>query len=338
MAFLNELNTFTNKHIVPGVVDNVFKNDPLLAYMKTNEVEIFPGGSVIQENFTYDVLKGGSYAKGSTFDITRRQTNTGASFDPKFYQVNVTEFLEDLEVQIKGEHAVFSLLDADMVNAALTMSAILAIALYNEGQGTGRTNDLNGLAEIINDGSGNSWTGNSHTTYGTLTRSGTVGSALNSVPSQVSGVITYPILEEQYSTAVIGNEEPNLGITTNLGFAYIKEKFQPQQRFQEEDPKIGFRGLRFNNSIIMRSQYAPGTQGVNDADLGNYLDASGETLWFLNTKFFRFWTTDSPEYAFGFSGFKPAQDNSIVAGQYKWSGNVTCQAPRLQKQLYDITG
>lgn len=47
MAFLDELNTYTTKHIVPGVVDNVFKNDPLLAYMKANTLEIFPGGAAI---------------------------------------------------------------------------------------------------------------------------------------------------------------------------------------------------------------------------------------------------------------------------------------------------
>ena len=51
MGFLDELNTYTNKHIVPGVIDNVFKNDPLLAYFKVNEPQTFPGGSAIQENF-----------------------------------------------------------------------------------------------------------------------------------------------------------------------------------------------------------------------------------------------------------------------------------------------
>lgn len=338
MAFLNELNTIANKHIVPGVVDNVFKNDPLLAYLKANVPETFPGGASIQENFIYGVLKGGAFAKGASFDITRRQTITGATFQPKFYYVNVTEYLEDLKVTHKGPHAVFSLLDADMTNAALTMSAILAIALYNEGSSAGRVTHMNGLAEIINDGSTNSWTGAAYTTYGTLTRSTTGGSVLVSVPYSVGGPITYAILEEKYSDAVIGAEEPNLGVTTNLGFAYIKEKFQPQQRFTEEDPLIGFRGLKFNSSIIMRSQYCPGTAGVNDADLGNYYVAGGETLWFLNTKFFRLFVSDDAEFAFGFSGFKPAQDNNIVAGQYQVALNLTCQAPRLQKQLYAITG
>lgn len=337
MAFLDEVNTYCNKHIVPGVVDNVFKNDPLLAYMKANTLEIFPGGSAIQENFMYGVLTGAAYAKGGTFDITRVQHTTGATFQPKFYYTGVTEFKEDLQVTIKGPHAVFRQIDADMSNAALTMSAILAIALYNEGQSAGRALQLNGLAEILNDASVNSWTGATYSTYGTLTRGGTIGSALSSTPYSVGGAITYNTLEEQYSSVVIGTEEPNIGVTTNLGMAYIKEKFQPQQRFMEKDLNIGFSGLKFNNSLIMRSQYCPGSQGVNDAKLGNYLYSTYETLWFLNTKYFRMWITDDEEFAFGFSGFKPAQDSNIVAGQYFFSGNITCQAPRLQKQIYGFS-
>ena len=194
------------------------------------------------------------------------------------------------------------------------------------------------MAEAINDGSTNSWTGASYSTYGTLTRGGDIGTTLNGKIKSLAGSISYAELEERYSELVIGTEEPDLMVTTNLGMSYIKEKFEAQERFTEKDPTIGFTGLRFNNALILPSQYAPGTAGVNDADLGNYLDASGESLWFLNSKWWRFWMTDDPEFAFGFSGFKPAQDNNLLAGQYFFSGNVTCQAPRLQGLLFDITG
>jgi hypothetical protein len=339
MADLNEINTFATKYIVPGVVDNAFKNDPLLAYLKSNTLETFGGGVEIQENFLYGKMKGGSYAKGGRFDVTRRQTAMGANFDPKYYYVNVTEFLEDLEVEIRGDQAVFSLLDADIGNAALTMSGILAVALYNGGTRAGRTTEINGLAEAVNDGSANSWDGETYTTYGDRTRSGTIGSALNSVPNNLAGAaITYPYLEQKYSVACIGNEEPNLGITSNLGLVYVKSRFQPQQRLTEKDPVIGWRGLRFNSALIMKSQYCPGTEGVNDADLGNYLTTAGEVLWFLNTNYWRFWVSKSARYAFGFTGFKPGRDDTVVSGQYTVMCNVTCQSPRLQVQIYGIGG
>jgi hypothetical protein len=51
MAFLDELNTSTRRKIVPGLTDNVFRNDPTLAYLKKNNLERFDGGSQINENF-----------------------------------------------------------------------------------------------------------------------------------------------------------------------------------------------------------------------------------------------------------------------------------------------
>lgn len=342
MAFLDEINTYTKVHIVPGVVDNNFKNDPALAMLKANNIEKFPGGSQIQENFIYAPMVGGAYSKGDAFNITKRQTATGATFIPKFYFTNVTEFKEDIQIFNKGPEAVFRIIDADMQNAALTMSAILAIALYNDGQVAGRTTQLNGLAEMLNDGTNNSWTGNTYATYGTLSRNGTISSALNSPltspTSNVAGPITYKLLEEAYNSVVIGPEHPDVIVTTNLGYSYVKEKFQPQWRVETQDPKIGFNGLVFNAAKIYQSQYAPGTLGVNDANLGNYLASAGETIFYLNTKYLRFYVTDDPEFGFGFTGFKPAQDNTQVAGQYLFAGNVTCQAPRLMRHLFAITG
>lgn len=341
-GFLDELNTSTQRHIVPGIVDQVFKNDPLLAYMKKNNLQKFPGGTQIQENFIYASLPyGGAYADGATFTMALAQVETGATFIPKNYVIPVTISKNQVQVYNKGPEAVFRLVDSRLQNAALTMSAMLAIALYNDGSATGRTLELNGLAEIINDGSANSYTGSTYATYGTLSRASTGGSALKApAPTNQAGAITYKVLEEKYNKVVIGDEYPNLMVTTNLGMSYIKEKFQPQWRVETQDPKIGFNGVKFNQAMIIQSQYAPGSEGVNDANLGNYLAPSsqGETLWYLNTKYFRLWVTDDPEFGFGFTGFKPAQDSLIVGGQYLFTGNVTCQAPRLQNQVYNITG
>lgn len=342
-GFFDELNTSTNRHIVPGITDNVFKNDPALAYLKQNNVEKYPGGTQIQENLLYAAMpNGGAYAKGATSVINLVQTETAATFVPKHYWVPVALAKEDIQVFNKGPEAVFRIVDSRLQNAALTMSGILAIALYNEGQSAGRVNELNGFAEILNDGSVNSWTAAAYTTYGTLTRGGTIGSALNSPmtgpAASVAGPITYKILEEAYNSVCLGDEYPNLMVTTNLGMSYIKEKFQPQWRVETQDPKIGFNGVKFNQAMIIQSQYAPGSGGVNDTRLGNYLASAGETLFYLNTKYFRLWVTDDPEFGFGFTGFKPAQDSTVVAGQYLFTGNVTGQAPRLSRHLYAITG
>ena len=279
---------------------------------------------------------GGSYVVGGSFDITKRRTLEGLNFDLKHHYVNVTEFKEHLQIYNKGPEAVYSLIESDLQNAALTMSAILAIELYNNGIDAGRTDKINGLAEAINDGSTASWNANSYANYGGLTRS-SVAPALTGKVTSVSGPITYKVMEEAYNDVVLGAVEPNLIVTTNRGMSYIKQKFHPQYRVTQNDPKIGFTGIGFNRATILQSQYCPGAQGTNDADLGNYLDSDGETMWMLVTDYLRLYVTADPEFGFGFSGFKWANDSNIVAGQYFASVNLTCQAPRLMHHLHTIT-
>lgn len=335
----NEVNVFTLTNIVPGVVDGVFKNDPLLAYLKTNEIRRVAGGAaggaMIQENFIYKPMIGGAYGTNGTFDITKRRTSDAGTFDLKHHAVNVTEYLEDIEIYNRGPQAVFSRIQADLSNAALTMSAILAIELYGAGQ-SANVLKMNGLAEAVSDGATASWDGTTYTTYGNITRAD-VNDALDAKVTTVSGAVTYKVLEEAYNDVVLGATEPNLGVTTNRGMSYIKQKFHPQLRVTIQDPKIGFTGIQFNKATILQSQYCPGTLGVNDADLGNYLDADGETFWWLNTDFIRLWVSASSLFGFGFSGFKWAQDSTVVAGQYFASCNITVQAPRTMHQLHTIT-
>lgn len=341
-AFLNEVNATTRRHIVPTMGDNVFRNDPLLAMLRASNLQKFPGGVQIQENFLYNVLDGGAYSPGDTFPVTRKQLQTGGTWQPKFYFVPITEFLEVIDVFNRGPEAVFRIVDVDMQAAALTMAARLAIALYQGGQSS-RILELNGLAEILSDGTNASWDASTYANYGTIARNGAIGSALNSPmtspTANVAGPLTYKMLEEGYNTLCIGPEYPDVILTTNLGMSYAKQKFQPQWRTETQDPKLGFNALVFNQAKIYQSQYAPGQIAPEKATtLGYTTPASGETLFMLNSKSFKLWVTDHPLFGFGFTGFKVAQDNTVVSGQYLFSGNVTNISPRYSRQFFGITG
>src|SRR5688572_10041141 len=129
---LDDVNTVTTKTIMPGVVDNFFRAGPLIAYLKTRFTRKWIGPQ-IQENYMYAPMRGGAYKKGATFNISKRQTRTGMLFTPRYYEVNVTEFLEDVEVEQAGPNAMFSIVKTDMAEAALTLSGILEIAAYHHG-------------------------------------------------------------------------------------------------------------------------------------------------------------------------------------------------------------
>jgi hypothetical protein len=322
-------------------------NDPLLAYLKQNSLEKW-SGNALQDAFLYAYLPMSFYAKGDTFNITQPQTENAMTWQPKFAYVDVTLFLEDVEVTNAGPEAIIKLADARLQEAALNMSALLAVAAYRHGQNIAadpRPNAIHGLEEALTDGSNTTWNGNTFPNYGTVPRA-QVNSALNSpfqsgaVSSNVGGVITYNTLERLYNSCVFGAEKPNLMVTTNNGMSYIKMKFQPQQRFETDSPNTGFTGLKFNGGIIMQSQYAPG-QAVppQSGQIGWSTPSSGETLWFLNTKFLKFWVSTSPKFGFGFTGWKPAQDNNTIAGQYLYGGpGITSNAPRFSRQSFGITG
>ncbi len=362
MAELDQLNVSTRRYIRenPALVDDVFQNDPLIAYLKLNTKEIFNGGSIIAENFIYDGLIGGPYNKGKEFDITEKQIEQQKQFPVKFWEVDVTLSKEDVQVLNKGPQQVFSLLDSRMTSAYMTMGAQIAIGQYLNGILANYTPNVNGLAEICNDGITASWDNNTYTTYGGLTRGGTIGKALSSAPTNVNGTIEYPTLEDTYSQATFGNIEANLGVTTVKGYSYIKEKFQTQQRFNDtQDPAIGFNGLKFNSATLIKSRYCPGSDIATSGTQSNQIAvtmltqmsngaittypslavASSETLFWLNARkpYLNFYISDDPEFGFGFTGFKPAQGNTKVAGQVLAAINITAE-PRYHAQVYGITG
>ncbi len=343
---LDDVNTVTTKTIMPGVVDNFFRAGPLIAYLKGRFSRKWVGPQ-IQENYMYAPMRGGAYKKGATFNITKRQTRSGMLFTPRYYETNVTEYLEDVEVEQTGPNAMFSIVKTDMAEAALTLSAILEIAAYHHGQalpGDDRSAEINGLEEALTDGVNLTWTGATFPSYGGQTRAD-VSPALNSPTGLINPSVTtmsFRALQHSYLSTTIGSEHPQIGVTTNRGLGYISETFLPHQIVDTVDPEINWPGLKFNQARIVVSQYAPGADGVNDADLGNYLASAGETFWWLNPgpqgddAYLRLYIAQSPKFAFGFTGFKGARDDNMVAGQILFAGNLTVRAPRLQRGLYGL--
>ena len=367
MAELDQITVATKRYIRkrPDLADFVFNKDPLLAYLKQNVNESYDGGRLIQETFVYDGLIGGPYEKGKEFNTTQPQVEQALQFTPRYFQVGVTLYKEDIQVINKGPNAIFPIIESRLENAYTTIGAHMALGLYLEGQNANYTANFNGMAEAFNDNSTASWNDSTYSTYGTITRGGTTGNVLNSAPENVNGTIEYSTLEETYADASFGagEWEPNIGVTTYKGYSFIKEKFQTQQRFNNvTDAKIGFNGLEFNNATILRSRYAPGSYlfgsaGAADSiavtfmeqmSLGaltaypvpaGYSSGDYETLWWVNARkpHVNFYVSNDAEYGFGFTGFKPSQGNTKVIGQVLFAGAVTF-APRYGKQLYAITG
>lgn len=351
---VEEFDVATRKYIAPGVVDNYFKGGPIMAYVKANRFKTFPGGTLIQENFLYQPMVGGSYKRGGKpFDTTRRRTKAATQFQLKTYYVNITEFLEDLEIELVASEAAFDTVKTDFGNAALTLSAILEIAAMQYGQdlsgsgGSDRSGEINGFSESLNDGLVASWDGATFPSYGGQQRAfvnGALTPANSAVGANVAGPPTNRVLEYSYQSAVIGPEHPKLGVTTSLCMAYLDEQWMPLQRagIDTIEPVIGYPGVKFKQATIVESQYMPGTLGVNDPSIGNYYTAAGETFMWLNPggegdeAYFRCWFPKSRKFQFGFTGFKVTANGTQLSGQILVAVNLTVRAPRLMRILHGI--
>ncbi len=305
-------------------------------------------GPQIQANYLYKPMATGSYKKGAQFNLAKRQVASGILFGPRYYDTNITEYLEDLEVEQVGPHAMFSRVKLDMSTAALSMSSALEIAFFHHGQllpGDDRTGELNGLEEALTDGINQTLFGNTFPSYGGQTRVD-VAPALNSpvglVQPSAGPSIMFRVLEHSFMSCVIGAERPIAGVTTNRGMGFIAENFSPQQKVDVMAPEINWPGFKFNTATIMASQYAPGQDGVNDPDLGNYNNTTECFAWFNpgpvgDDAYIKFFIAQSPKFAFGFTGFKGARDDNMVAGQILFAGNIVCISPRLSRILTGFT-
>lgn len=357
MAFLDPVNTIATKRIVPGVTDLVFKSGPLMAFIRRNSLQKYEGGPSWQENFMYGIQDVYAYQPGDTFALNQRQVATGTTVTPKYYVVPVTAYIEKIKIEMNGPQAVFDYVDLLLQNAAMSMSAFLAIDAYKWGQNVGgvdRSLRLNGLEEALNDGTTTGPHGIAYPNYLGLSRTtdpsrDAIKAKMTGPAANINGPLTYPILEHLWNSVVIGQETPDLMVTTNKGMSYIKTAFQGQQRFEGSSQDFGFQGIKFNGSVILQDQYCPGSEtpsteetnklGITALDgsaYGNGNLSNGETLWLLNTKYIRFYVSTDPLFGFGFTGFLPAQNNSVVAGRYHFAGNMTNTGPRYSRVAFGI--
>lgn len=286
---LDPLNVTTQKEIYPVAIEDLFfLNAPWPAHMRAKCLVPFDGGAFMQNDFAYAPLIGGAYQPGDNFNINVVDVLSACLFDPKYYQVSVAEYLENMLVTNKGKNAVFSIINTKLRIAMNTISAINAIAFNRHGQPSGngvvgnRIKQMNGWIEAANDGWTPGWDGSIFVNYGTQPRNGVIADALNSTPyfagnqDGTAAPITYPTLEELYQTGTRGGEEPDLHVSNKALFAYVKERIQTQQIYrQERDPYFGVMGFRINNAMALKDDYFPSLKfGKNDPRIGNFLTST----------------------------------------------------------------
>jgi hypothetical protein len=333
----------------------VFNKDPFMSFLDENCLDEVEGGSTWNDNIEYDVQDGGSYSKGQDLPADQRQIEQQLRFDPKYQTVMIPFYKEDIKVLNNGPLAVVKLVEERVDSAYMQLGAQTALQLYLQGQSGNYVKMINGLLEALNNATATGWDGNTYASYGTLTRS-LYGGRMNA-PAPVnfatanSSTLTLPQMETMYQSVNFGSGEyePNIILTTAVGFGIIRNNFQTQQRFQNVTvAKGGFRGLEYNGATIMASRYAPGSyltasSGTNDRVAVRYLTYTtggaltaypnggsaftGESIWFMNARKPMIKYRISKQSPFNGSldddGFIPSAGNTKIVGKVLLAHNLT---------------
>jgi hypothetical protein len=258
----------------PELRDLVFNHDPAMSLIGEDCHQEIGGGLNWNDNIEYDVQDGGPYSKGQDLPADQRQIEQALQFLPKFNVVMIPFYKEDIRVfNVNGDPTqVINLITERVDSAFIQMGAQTAIQRYFQGQNGSFVKFPNGMLEASSDGVNIGWDGNTYPVYGTLTRANYGGRMLAPKPYNfLGGQISLPIMEQLYQSVNFGSGkyECNTITTTPIGFGYIRNNYQTQQRFQNVSVgKAGFRGLEYNGATILASRYAPGSYMMNPSGGG----------------------------------------------------------------------
>lgn len=270
----NQLTVTTRRYIDnnPQLRDLVFNHDPTMSMIADECHTEIGGGLNWNYNIEYDVQDGGPYSKGQDLPADQRQIEQALQFQPKLNAIMIPFYKEDIRVfNVAGDPLSIINLVTERVDAAfMQLGAQTAIQRYLQGQSASFMKFPNGLLEACSDGVNIGWDGNTYPVYGTLTRSLYGGRMLSPKPYNFAGgAITLPVMEQLYQSVNFGSGkyECNVITTTPIGYGFIRNNYQTQQRFQNTTVgKAGFRGLEYNGATIFASRYAPGSYLMNPAN------------------------------------------------------------------------
>src|SRR5262245_16155071 len=226
---LDNVGTSTIEARLPGLIDQVFVGNPTAARLLQRDNVKIEGGRDIRQRIIYGKKGGGSYAGLDLLDNTNPETRTEMIFNWK--QLYVPIMLSGLDLMKNdGAHQISDLVQDEMDEAELRAADIVGEQIFADGTGNfGK--DLTGLRAAIDDGTLVS-------TYGGITRGSTANSPGAAVRGNVSTTATtFSLAQMQVfmSNATVGNEKPDLIVTTKAIFSKWWERAQPSQRFAATD-------------------------------------------------------------------------------------------------------
>jgi hypothetical protein len=261
----------------------VFTARPLTYWLSDKgRIRTESGGTKIVEQLIYgqnDTVK--SYSGYETLSLTPQEGITAAEYDWKQYGASIAiSGIE--EAKNNGEHAIIDLLEAKIMQAEESLREGFNQMFFGNGTGNSGKN-WNGLGNLIERGNTVGGIDSS-----VVTAPGVVGNEFwNSYEENTAGALTLLQMATAYNSVSVGNDHPDLILTTQTLFEKYESLLQPQLRYTDtKTAEAGFQNLLFKGAPIMYDVHAPvGTMFFINS---KYLKLVGHSdKWFAQTDFVR---------------------------------------------------
>ena len=259
------------------LTDNVFSDRVLTNHlMSKGRIRMVNGGTKIVEPLIYGQNSTvASYSGYDTISLAAQDGITAAEYEWKQYAASIAiSGIE--EAKNNGEQEIINLLEAKIMQAEESMREGFNTMFFADGTGNSGKN-WNGLGNLIE--SGNSVGGINSATAG--------NEYWRSYEENTAGALTLAQMATAYNTVSVGNDHPDLILTTRTLFEKYEALLQPQLRYTDtKTADAGFQNLLFKAAPVVYDTAAPaGTMFFINSKYLSLVGHSGK--WFQQTEFVR---------------------------------------------------
>jgi hypothetical protein len=260
------------------LTDNVFTARPLTYWLSDKgRIRMETGGTKIVEQLIYGQNSTvASYSGYETLSLTPQEGISAAEYDWKQYGASIAiSGIE--EAKNNGEHAIINLLEAKIMQAEESMREGFNQMFFGDGTGNSGKN-WNGLGNLVESG---------NTVGGINSATGQGNDWWRSYEENTAGALTLLQMATAYNSVSVGNDHPDVILTTQTLFEKYESLLQPQLRYTDtKTADAGFQNLLFKSAPIMYDVHCPaGTMFFLNS---KYLKLVGHSdKWFAQTDFVR---------------------------------------------------
>jgi len=259
------------------LTDNIFTARPLTYFlMDKGRIRMVDGGTKIVEPLIYGTNSTvASYSGYDTLSLTAQEGISAAEYDWKQYAASIAiSGIE--EAKNNGEAAIINLLEAKIMQAEESMKEGFNQMFYGDGTGNSGKN-WNGLGNLV-EASG---------TVGGINRATSGNEFWRSYEENTAGALTLAQLSTGYNSVSVGNDHPDMVLTTQTLYEKYESLLQPQLRYTDtKTADAGFQNLLFKAAPVTYDTHC--TAGVVYFLNSKYLTLVGHSgKWFSQTEFVR---------------------------------------------------